>query len=105
MERLIINVPDKNSSFVRVILDSQVFNLKFEWNDFGQYWTFGIFTALREPIVQATKIVPNFPLNMQVVDERQPPGLFGAYTQKDRLLRDDFNNGSAMFAYIPLGET
>lgn len=104
MERIEIKVPDKNDSFSRVVLDGRVYYLRFSWNDYGQYWTFGVYTASREPITQANKVLPRFPYHLQYVDKRLPTGAFGVYTNKERVMRNDFNDGSALFCYIPLQE-
>lgn len=104
MQRLEISVPDSNDSFSRVVLDGTSYLLRFSWNEYGQYWTFGLFTSLREPIVQSIKIVSRFPLNIQYVDSKIPFGVFCVYTEKQRILRGDFKNGAAVFAYIPASQ-
>ena len=100
MQRLQIEVPDMNDSFSRVVLDGTAYLLRFTWSDFGRYWTFGIYTSLQEPIVQGIKIVPQYPLNLQYIDDRLPLGIFAVYTEKERILRDDFNDGTTIFAYV-----
>ena len=102
MELIKIHVPDKNSSFVRAALDKKIYHIKFDWNEYGKYWTFGVYTSLIEPIVQATKIVPNYPFNLQYIYKELPSGVFFAYTKKDRITREDFKDGLAVFAYIPM---
>lgn len=74
MERLEIYVPDMNDSFSRVILDGTEYLLRFTWNDTKQRWYFGIYTVLREPIIQGLKLVPQFPVNMQYIDKRLKAG-------------------------------
>lgn len=101
MERLEIYVPDMNDSFSRVILDGTEYLLRFTWNDTKQRWHFGIYTVLREPIVQGLKLVPQFPINMQYIDARLPAGVFGVYTNLEAVGRKDFIDGKATFAYIP----
>ena len=109
MKMIEISVPNLNDSFSRVILDSTAYLIRFTWNETGQYWTFGIYTSLQEPIVQGIKIVPRFPLNLQYIDKRLPNGVLGVYTKgnfhgkfpyQERILRNDFKNGNAVFAYI-----
>lgn len=101
MERLEIYVPDMNDSFSRVILDGTEYLLRFTWNDTKQRWYFGIYTVLREPIVQGLKLVPQFPVNMQYIDKRLPSGVFGVYTNLEAIGRSDFADKKAIFAYIP----
>lgn len=93
-----------NSSFIRIVLENKIYMLKFEWNEYGKYWTFGIYTALQEPIVQSIKVISKFPLNLQYIDSRLPNGVFGIYTEKERVLRSDFKNRNAIFAYIPANQ-
>jgi hypothetical protein len=100
MERLEISVPNLNDSFSKVVLDGEEYLLRFTWNDTAERWSFGIYTAMREPIVQGLKIVPKFPLNLQYNDERLPNGIFGVYSRLDVIGRDDFSEGRAVFAYI-----
>lgn len=100
MKRLEIYVPDMNDSFSRVLLDGTEYLLRFTWNDTKARWYFGIYTVLREPIVQGLKIVPQFPLNMQYIDKRLPSGIFGVYTNLEAVGRSDFANGKAVFAFV-----
>ena len=104
LERLTIDIPDLNDSFSRAVLEGSVYNIRFTWNEAGQFWSFGLFTSLHEPIVQSVKIVPRFPLNLQYIDSRLPNGVLGVYTEKARVLRNDFKDGSAVFAYIPVNQ-
>jgi hypothetical protein len=103
VERLEIFVPDMNDSFSRVILDGSEYLLRFTWNDTKSRWYFGIYTVMREPIVQGLKLVPQFPVSIQYIDERLPSGIFGVYTNLDAVGRSDFTGGRAIFAYIPGG--
>ncbi len=100
MKRLEIYVPDMNDSFSRVLLDGTEYLLRFTWNDTKGRWYFGVYTVLREPIVQGLKLVPQFPVNMQYIDKRLPPGIFGVYTNLEAVGRSDFTNGKAIFAYV-----
>jgi len=104
MKRLEISVPDLNDSFSRVILDGEQYQIRFTWNDTAQRWSFGLYTMQREPIVQGIRIVPRFPLNMQIVDDRFPHGIFGAYCDYDSVGRNDFTSGKAIFAYVPAAQ-
>jgi hypothetical protein len=101
MKRLEIFVPDYNDSFSKVTLSGKQYYLRFTWNDTAQRWSFGVYTILREPIVEGVKIVPNFPLNLQYVNESLPSGVLGVYSKKSEIGRQDFLNGKAIFAFIP----
>jgi hypothetical protein len=101
MKRLEIFVPDYNDSFSKVVLDGREYQIRFTWNDTAGRWSFGLYTTLREPIIRSIKIVPNFPLLLQYVDNRLPDGVIGAYSKLDAIGREDFKNGKAIFAYVP----
>jgi hypothetical protein len=104
MDRLEIFVPDMNDSFSKVTLDGKERLLRFTWNDTKGRWHFGVYTSMREPIVQGIKLVPQFPVNLQYIDERLPSGVLGAYTSLAVIGRADFQNKKAVFAYIPTGQ-
>lgn len=104
MERLEISVPDMNDSFSKVTLGGTEYFLRFTWNDTASRWYFGVYTILREPIVQGIKLVTQFPLNLQYIDERLPNGIFGVYSNLNFVGRFDFIEKRAIFAYIPNGE-
>lgn len=101
MERLEITPPDFNDSFSRVVLSGKQYLIRFSYIDTFGYWTFGLYTTLQEPIVEGVKIVPNFPLNLFYSNSDMPNGVFGVYTELEKVGRDDFFNGKAIFAYIP----
>ena len=104
MARLDIAVPDMNDSFSRVVLDGTQYLIRFTWNEAAKRWSFGLFTIQREPLVQGVRLVPRFPLNLQIVDERFPSGVFGVYSDFESAGRDDFINDRATFAYISADE-
>ena len=97
----IISVPDHNDSFSRVVLDGVQYRIRFTWNEAAGRWSFGLYTMLREPIAVGIRLVPRFPLNLQVVDSRLPKGVFGVYSDNEAVGRGDFLGGRAQFAYIP----
>lgn len=101
MERIEITPPDFNDSFSRVVLSGKQYLIRFSYIDTFGYWTFGLYTTLQEPIVDGIKIVPNFPLNLYCSNGGMPNGVFGVYTELEKVGRDDFLNGKAVFAYIP----
>ena len=100
LDILEIAVPDMNDSFSRVVLDGTQYQIRFTWNDFAQRWSFGLYDMQRAPLAQNIRIVPRFPLNLQIVGNDFPFGVFGAYTELARIGRDDFKNGAAVFGYV-----
>ena len=98
-----IHVPNFNDSYTRVVLERKVYQIRFTYNSVADRWSFGIYSAHREPIAVGLAIVPGFLLNLQVVNSDFPPGDFAVSTGLERIGRNDFNNGNAMFVYIPRG--
>jgi len=101
MDILEINVPNYNDSFSRVVLNNTQYLIRFTWNDTAQRWGFGLYTMLREPIAVGIRIVPRFPLNLQIMDNAFPFGVFGVFTEFPAIGRNDFMNGNARFTFIP----
>lgn len=97
---LSIEVPDRNDSLTRIVLDGKVYFLRFTWNMRGDFWTFGLYDALEQPIVLALKVVPNCVLNLYVTHLDLPNGAFIALTTEDRIGRKDFQEGKAEFIYM-----
>lgn len=104
MKRTEIAVPDMNDSFSKIVIEGTEYLLRFTWNDTKGRWYFGIYTIMRDPIVQSIKLVPKFPINIQYIDTKLPSGIFGVYTNLDVVGRNDFNNQKAVFAYVPYSE-
>ena len=100
MDYIEIGVPDRNDSFSNVVLDGVVYLIRFTYNMDSDRWSFGLYTVQREPIAIGIRIVPKFPLNMQIRDERFPFGVFGVMTNLKRVGRHDFIAGNAKFVYI-----
>ena len=96
-----IAVPDENDSFSRVVLDSVQYLIRFTWNDTAGRWTFGLYTMQRECLVSGIKLVSRFPLNLQIVDDRFPAGIFGVYSDFETIERNSFIEGKSAFSYIP----
>ena len=94
-----ISVPDHNDSFSRVVLDGVQYQIRFTWNETAKRWSFGLYTMQREPIAVGIRLVPRFPLNLQIVDERIPMGVFGVYSDLKSVGRYDFLEGKAIFTY------
>lgn len=102
MDYTIIEVPDLNDSVSRIVLNSKVYYIRFTYNDTGDYWKFGIYTAQHEPIIIGMKIVPRFPINIFYGTAKMPIGTFMVRTQLDRIGRKDFTNGKAKFCFFPI---
>ena len=98
-----ISVPDHNDSFSRVVLDGVQYQIRFTWNETAGRWSFGLYTMQKEPLALGIRLVPRFPLNLQIVDERMPGGVFGVYSDNEAVGRGDFVSGAAAFGYIPGG--
>ena len=104
MSILGISVPNLNDSFSRVVLGGVQYLIRFTWNEAAGRWSFGLYTMQKEPIAIGFRIVPRFPLNLQVVDDSFPRGAFGVYSDLESIGRNDFINGNATFAFIPLAD-
>ncbi len=100
MEYTIIEVPDMNDSVSRVVLNGKQYQVRFTWNDTGGYWSFGLLDSLGTPIVVGMKIVPRFPINVFHAVEL-PIGIFGAFSELEKIGRLDFVEGKARFGFIP----
>lgn len=96
-----ITPPDLNDSFSRVVLSGKECLLRFTYNDTAGYWSFGIYDQEETPVVASIKIVPNFPLTFFHENTDLPSGVFGVVTDLEKVGRNDFINGKALFAFIP----
>ena len=103
MNILEISVPDHNDSFSRVVLDGIQYQVRFTWSEAAGRWSFGLYSMQKEPIAVGIKLVPRFPLSLQIVNEHFPAGVFGVYSDLEAVGRNDFLNGKATFAYISAG--
>ena len=99
MDILYIDVPNLHDSFSRVVLSGTQYLIRFTYNDTMDSWSFGLFTLMKEPILEGVRIVPEFPLNLGLIDERLPKGMFWCYSSLDRVGRQDFVEGKARFSY------
>lgn len=104
MNYTIIDVPDKNDSVSRIVLDGTAYHIRFVYNDTEDRWRFGLYNSQMEPIIQGIKIVPRFPLNMFKGRDDIPNGAFVCISNYDVVGRDDFSEGRARFAYVPIGD-
>jgi hypothetical protein len=94
-----IDVPDFNDSFSRVVLDGIQYQIRFTWNDTAKRWSFGVYTMQKEPVVVGLRMIPHFPLNLQIVENNFPFGAFGVYANNPVIGRKDFVEGKARFAF------
>lgn len=98
---LLIDVPQMNDSFSRIILGGVEYQLRFTYNDTFDYWTFGIYNQNKEPLIVGLKIVPGFPLNLFANNSPDiPNGFFIAKSNKEKIGHNDFYDGSASFYFI-----
>ena len=104
MEYTIIEVPNLNDSMSRVVLDGKAYFIRFTYNDTFDYWTFGIYNNMNEPIVIGIKIVPQFPMNLFLTAYNLPFGVFGVISKLDRIGRYDFRDGKAQFIFCPANQ-
>jgi len=95
-----IAVPDMNDSYSRVTLGGVQYLIRFTYNSYADRWSFGLFTIQKGPIAVGIRIVPNFPLNLQISNSDFPLGAFIAYSKLDGIGRHDFANGDAVFTFI-----
>lgn len=99
-----IEVPDENDSYSRMVLDNRLYHIRFTWNGTGEYWKFGLYGELGDPLVQGIKLVPNFPVNLFLPSDRLPYGVFGVITKQARIGRKDFVEGRAEFIYSSIAD-
>ena len=97
----IIEVPDMNDSVSRIVLCGKQYQIRFTYNDTFDYWTFGLYDSLGEPIRIGVKIVPQMPLNLFWGTDLMPFGVFGVLSDLERIGRNDFVNGKAQFIFGP----
>lgn len=99
---IVIQVPEYNDSFSRIVLQGKEYLIRFSYNDSGNYWTFGIYDKNRNPYVAGIKIVPNTPLNFFYLCHGLPEGIFAAVSSKNRIERYDFRDKKSKFVFMPL---
>jgi len=96
-----ISVPDFNDSFSRIVLGGTQYLIRFTWNDTAQRWSFGLYTTQKNPLAVGLRMVPEFPLNLQIKDAGFPAGAFGVITALTSVGRQDFLEGRASFVFMP----
>ena len=95
-----ISVPDMNDSLSRIVIRGVEYLIRFTYNDTYDFWSFGLYTPSREPIVQNIMIVPKLPLNFFVGVVGMPEVLFGCKSTLEHIGRNDFKSGFATFYYV-----
>ncbi len=66
---------NENSNFYQQItLDGSVFFLGFRWNALNEFWVMSVFDIDYNPIINAIKVVPNYPLLSQYTMLNRPKG-------------------------------
>ena len=100
IEYTIIDVPDMNDSLSPLTLNDKAYYIRFTYNDTKDYWTFGLYDDLEEPIVQGIKIVPRAVLTLFFGARKVLGGFFFCISSLDRIGRNDFADGKATFAYV-----
>ena len=100
MDRVLIEVPDRNDSLSRVVLSGKQYLIRFSYILSYDYWTFGLYTILQDPILIGAKILPRFPLTAYCSRPGMPGGAFGVFTKLEHIGRAAFRDGNAEFAYI-----
>ena len=101
---IIIEVPDMNDSVSAISIGNIRYRIRFTYNTTYDYWNFGIEDSDGEPIVEMTKIVPNYPIMFFYEDWYLPNGTFACMTDLEKVGRDDFKNGLAQFVYLAYDE-
>lgn len=99
-----ITVPDMNDSVSSITILEKEYLIRFTYNGTGDFWSFGLSDIDDSPIIELTKMVPNFPLTHFMNFTELPDGIFGVLTEETRLTRESFNNGTAEFVFIPWDE-
>lgn len=65
----------------QVSLDGVIYNLFFDWNDRGSYWTMTITDINNTVLLANLKIVPNFDIHKRYALTSSPAGAFAVYSR------------------------
>ena len=95
-----IIVPEAQDSLSRIILSGTPYYIRFTYNDTEDRWYFGLYDIQRNPIAQAIKIVPGFPLNAFRQAAEMPSGVFVCKSNEDGVGRYDFRDQKARFYWM-----
>ena len=94
-----ISVPDLDDSISLATIGKNICRLRFRWDTVGDYWELGVYDKDFNPLFLGVKIVPRFPLNLFSGHEEFGNGYFYVNTNEERLTRDSFKNGLAVFLF------
>ena len=97
-----IQVPDRNDSFSRIVLNGKEYLIRFTFNAKKDYWSFGFYDMSENPILAMTKIVPLSPMTFFYREIDVPDGEFICLTDLEKVGRNDFKNSNAVFTFIPM---
>ena len=98
-----IIVPEAQDGLSSVTLSETPYYIRFTYNDTEDRWYFGLFDMQQNPITQAIKIVPGFPLNVFRQAAEMPSGVFVCKSSLDSVGRYDFRDQKARFYYLEVG--
>ena len=100
---LYITVPDENDSIGRIELNKKQYYIRFTWNTYGGYWSFGLYDANMNPLIPMTRMVENYMPLFYFTYTDFPDGEFGVVCD-ETIGRDSFNDGTATFVFFPREE-
>ena len=101
MDQIMIDVPDLDDSLSRIVLSGIVYLIRFTYNHTYDCWSFGLYDTQQVPVITGVKIVPQYPLNLFLAKDGMPQGIFGAYSEKEKIGRNDFKDTKAAFTFVP----
>lgn len=94
-----ISVPDRDDSVALATIGNVSCRIRFRWNDIEEFWDFGIYDVDMNPVFIGIKMVPNYPLNLSTGSDLFSDGYFYVMTKEERLNRDSFKAGFAVFCF------
>lgn len=86
----------------QIELNNETFILSFKWNALNEYWSMNIFDQNESPIALGVKIVTQFNLTEQLVQEGMPKGdivcqnIIGGF---EKIKRDDMGLTNELVFY------
>jgi hypothetical protein len=86
--------------YVQAVLDGVLYYLHLSWNSEGEFWTFGIETYLKEPLLSGLRIQPNYPLISRYFQPGFPPGEIVVVSDADTVGQSDFVDAFASMVYV-----
>jgi hypothetical protein len=60
-------------------LEGKTYDLEFNWNDRGGFWTMDLNDELGSPIITGVRVITDYPLLSDYRVDGVPPGVFIAY--------------------------